>query len=530
MTKTTATAAVTNTGAGVSATYTINISNAANRSPATGVSLSDTLPSGFTYDSTTAFTQTGGATCTTVSIPAAGATVPVWAACDIPNGAAVVLTFNVQIAATVPSGTYQNPATATYLDAARTTPTGTTTASYNSASSTGEDVTVTSTPDLTVVKSHTGNFTRGQTGSYSIIVTNSGAGTTSGTVTVSDTVPAGLTPTAASGTGWTCNVAAQAVTCTRTTALATGASYPAISITVSVLQTAANSVTNTAAASGGGETNTANSSGSDPTTIVSLADLSLTKTTSNAAPLVNQNVTFTITVTNAGPSNATGITVRDALPAGLTFVSATTGAGTYTSATGVWATLSVNTGANATLQIVAKVTASGAITNTAEVTASSAPDLDSTPNNNVAAEDDQASAALNVNAPPSVSLLKSCPSPANCESQPQLPGVDLTYRIVFTNGGGSPAQGLSITDAVPLNTDFKVGTAATSLGTTGLTVVIAYSNDNGTTYTFTPASGGGGAPAGYDSRVTNVRWTFTGNLGQTAPNNTGNVSFITRIR
>jgi len=38
------------------------------------------------------------------------------------------------------------------------------------------------------------------------------------------------------------------------------------------------------------------------------------------------------------------------------------------------------------------------------------------------------------------------------------------------------------------------------------------------------------APSGYDRTVTHVRWTFTGNLSQTSPNNAGNVSFIVRIR
>ena len=51
------------------------------------------------------------------------------------------------------------------------------------------------TPDLTISKTHAGSFTQGQTGAvYQIIVTNSGAGPTSGaTVTVSDTLPAVLT-------------------------------------------------------------------------------------------------------------------------------------------------------------------------------------------------------------------------------------------------------------------------------------------------------------------------------------------------
>ena len=111
-----------------------------------------------------------------------------------------------------------------------------------------------------------------------------------------------------------------------------------------------------------------------------------------------------------------------------------------------------------------------------------------------------------------------------------MPGADLTYTIAFTNNGVALASSLVIIDPIPANTDFKVGSVTTSLGTTGLTVVVAYSNNNGSTYVYTPVSGGGGAPAGYDRNVTNVRWTFSGNLSQIAPNNTGSVTFVSRIR
>ncbi len=54
-------------------------------------------------------------------------------------------------------------------------------------------------PDLTITKSHTGNFTQGQTGTYSLTVSNIGGSPTSGSVTVTDNVPVGLVPTSASG-------------------------------------------------------------------------------------------------------------------------------------------------------------------------------------------------------------------------------------------------------------------------------------------------------------------------------------------
>jgi fibronectin-binding autotransporter adhesin len=112
----------------------------------------------------------------------------------------------------------------------------------------------------------------------------------------------------------------------------------------------------------------------------------------------------------------------------------------------------------------------------------------------------------------------------------QPPDTDLTYTISFTNIQCCPAQSLVIKDPIPANTDFKVGSESHDLGTSGLTVVVAYSSDNESTWTYTPVSGGGGALAGYDRNVTNIRWTFTGNLSQTSPNNNGSVSFITRIR
>jgi uncharacterized repeat protein (TIGR01451 family) len=110
------------------------------------------------------------------------------------------------------------------------------------------------------------------------------------------------------------------------------------------------------------------------------------------------------------------------------------------------------------------------------------------------------------------------------------PGSDLAYTVQFTNSGSSLAKTIVISDAIPANTDFKIGTASAAVGTTGLTVITKYSNNGGASFTYTPVSGGGGAPAGYDRLLTNVMWTFTGNLSQASPNNTGSVSFSVRIR
>ncbi|MBD2213024.1 DUF11 domain-containing protein [Nostoc linckia FACHB-104] len=143
VTKTTSTPTITKPGTGaMTATYTITVSNAALTSSATNVVISDLLPTGFTYASTTSVTTSSGATQPTSTNPTGGATNPSWGTFTIPEAESVTIVFKVDIPNATALGTYQNPATATYDDPTRTTAGGTTTASYNSASSTGEDVTI----------------------------------------------------------------------------------------------------------------------------------------------------------------------------------------------------------------------------------------------------------------------------------------------------------------------------------------------------------------------------------------------------
>jgi uncharacterized repeat protein (TIGR01451 family) len=113
---------------------------------------------------------------------------------------------------------------------------------------------IVSNPDLSVSVAHSGNFISGQSGSYLIIVNNAGPAPTNGAVSVSvtDTLPAGLTATAMSGTGWSCTL--NTLTCARSDSLDASASYPAISLTVSLTANAAAQVTNSVTASGGGST------------------------------------------------------------------------------------------------------------------------------------------------------------------------------------------------------------------------------------------------------------------------------------
>jgi LPXTG-site transpeptidase (sortase) family protein len=144
--KSTSTPNVTNTAAGTAATYSITVSNAANTAPATNVNISDALPAGFSYATTGSIVLNGGATRPATVNPTPGDTNPTFGTFTIPGGASVVIGFTVNIAGSVPSGTYSNPATATYLDPTRTTPNGTTSAGYPGGGA--ERVTVIFVPGL----------------------------------------------------------------------------------------------------------------------------------------------------------------------------------------------------------------------------------------------------------------------------------------------------------------------------------------------------------------------------------------------
>ena len=99
-----------------------------------------------------------------------------------------------------------------------------------------------------------------------------------------------------------------------------------------------------------------------------VADLAVAKTVDNATPDVGSDVTFTITATNNGPDDATGVQVTDALPAGLTYESDSTATGSYNPATHIWTIGGLANGATATLTLVATVATAGPITNTATIT------------------------------------------------------------------------------------------------------------------------------------------------------------------
>ncbi|HSF11904.1 MAG TPA: proprotein convertase P-domain-containing protein [Erythrobacter sp.] len=124
-----------------------------------------------------------------------------------------------------------------------------------------------------------------------------------------------------------------------------------------------------------------------------VADLSLTKQLIGSPPTAGASVSWRLTVFNASTSTgtATGVAVRDTLPAGFTFTSAS-GTGTFNAGTGIWTVGAVPPGEVAVITITGSIAASPGVTvtNIAEISASSHADPDSTVNNGLVTEDDYA--------------------------------------------------------------------------------------------------------------------------------------------
>ncbi len=172
------------------------------------------------------------------------------------------------------------------------------------------------------------------------------------------------------------------------------------------------------------------------------ADLSLTKTVDNVSPNVGDNVIFTLVVANAGPDIATGVNVRDQLPAGTTFVSSNPTAGSYDAGTGIWQIPSISVGSSATLTIVATANTNTMTTNTAEIIAADQRDPDSTPGNGNGGEDDIATAAIQ-GQQIDLSLTKTI-----SDSTPNV-GDEVTFVITVSNAGPNVATGVNVTDTLP---------------------------------------------------------------------------------
>jgi hypothetical protein len=153
---------------------------------------------------------------------------------------------------------------------------------------------------------------------YVVTVSNDGFASTSGQVTVTDTIPADLTaagtPTAS---GWSCGVNGQAVTCTRSDPLAPASQYPAITVPVTVSANAASVADNLLQVSGGGEINLANDSDAEQSYVTQLPDLTVGVTDSgNFEP--GGTGSFSIIASNVNLASTTApITVTATISSGM---------------------------------------------------------------------------------------------------------------------------------------------------------------------------------------------------------------------
>jgi uncharacterized repeat protein (TIGR01451 family) len=241
------------------------------------------------------------------------------------------------------------------------------------------------------------------------------------------------------------------------------------------------------------------------------ADISIDKSVNPPAASEGQTVTYTLVVTNPGPSRAPSIVVSEPLTNGLTYVGHTASQGTYSDATGVWALGALEVNSSATLQIRAMPAAGTkdtSITNRARITATGLPDPNTA--NNVDA------AVLSVS---SLVLTK-----ASDVVNSVHPGDAITYTIVASNSGSLTHANVTLDDLVPAGTAYVPGSLAVvpipgsettvvytsstiftaPAGVTSVTVEAWGGGGGGGRARGSPATGGGGAGGSFAKKVVAV--------------------------
>ena len=351
--------------------------------------------------------------------------------------------------------------------------------------------------DLVVTKTDSPDpVLAGQNITYTITLTNIG-GSPASNVTVTDGIPAQATYVSFSPAPGFTVISEPAVGATGTV-IASTPSFPAGGSAVFTLVVRANPNLG----SGATITNTASTNSvSDPgggsdtvlTTVGTAADLVVTKTDSPDPVVAGTDLTYTLTVTNEGPSDSQNVTLSDAIPAGTTFVSATQtsgppfvptipapgGGGTFSASISPLAA-----GASATFELVVRVDPDAPpgtpIDNTASATSPVTTDPDPADNS-----DGEQTAVV---AQADLTLTKA-DSP-----DPVAAGDDLTYTLTLTNAGPSDAASVALTDPIPAGTTF-----------------VSASQTSGPAFTLAaPAPGSGGTfSATADSFAAGATATFT---------------------
>jgi len=497
---TTAPANVTN-GAPIS--WTIVVSNGGPQA-GNGAQFSDTVPAVVTGVTASCGGATGGAVCGAVNVAGNAVTSTV---ATLPSGATVTITIN----GTAPqSGTFTD--TAKIIAPAGTTdPTdpSNTGAGNNSSSA---NTTIVS-PDLRVSLSHAGSFTVGTNGVYSITVDNTlGTAATSGTITVADTLPTGLTFVSATGAGWVCSAVGQAVTCTSVAVIGAGATNPnAITLTVGVASTAVPSVTNSAAVSGGNEpaANNGNNTAFDPTNVNAAAINTFAPDNAQTTP-PGTTIYYAHTF-NAGSAGTVAFSTSNvttpAVPGWTQAIYRDTDCSGTLNGTEGSATLSgsIAVGAGSTVCIIVADTVPAAAPFNAQNVISVTSTFNGT--QTITRTDTTTVGAAGGS---SLTLAKSVRNvtqgtPAGT-SNTAKPGDVLEYSVTYTNPAAGALSAIVITDATPAFTTFQSASCGAPLpaGITACNV------------TTSPAVNGTGS----------VVWTLTGSL---AAGGSGTVLYQVRV-
>jgi len=325
--------------------------------------------------------------------------------------------------------------------------TGTVTSAFNPTSF---DLTAVTPPsaDLKLTMNGPASVDAGSPLSYTINVSNLGPDPTSGTITVSNTLPAGVTGASGFGTGWTCGAPSGGViTCTAPGPLASGNALQTLTMAMTAPVVTGN-ITNSATVSDAiADGNASNNMASVITNVGPQANLSITKS-GPASVNAGQNIVYTITVTNAGPTAATGTVVNDSTPVGIAFLSNSNGCTTpFPCNLGT-----LNPSQSVTISSTYNVPNSfsgSSVSNTATV--SSAVNDPNLTDNSATATTTVVAGAGNAD----VSVTKSGPPSATL-------GSNISYTITVTNSGPASAANTFADDATPPGLTFVGNTGACS--------------------------------------------------------------------
>ncbi|WP_253839849.1 isopeptide-forming domain-containing fimbrial protein [Actinokineospora globicatena] len=427
------TVAAPSQNAGQTVAYTISATNNGPNS-GTGVTLTDTLPTGTTYVSTS---PPAGVTCTP-----SGQTVT----CSL-GTVANATTVSIPVVARVNADT----AGGVVINSVRVAGTTADDVSVNNTATV--PVTVTQSADLQVTSSLNGPVVPGTEQTVlTTTVTNAGP-STARDVVINIPLPDGTTVVWATDG---CTVSAGTLTCVVGT-LAPGATFTADVVLAVDPGFAAPtlSITSSASASTPDPANGNNSSTATQPT-APLADLRVTKTASTPTPVAGTRTNYTITVTNDGPSDARNVVVTDPIQTGVSVVSASPQSGTCTTGTTVSCQIGVvPAGGSVTVSLrvaIAPDRPAGELTNAATATTS-------TPQEFTA--NDSASVATVVGRVSDLSITKTA------VPQPVVAGGPLNYNLTVANHGPSVADSVVVTDTLP------VGLTATGEQTTQGTCAVA---------------------------------------------------------